>query len=127
MNTELRLLLIIGALLTTYYFSSRVNRGKIKTEDSLFWIIFSVFLVIIAIAPILITKTAELLGFQSPANFLFLIIIFILIIKDFYSTIKISKLEIKVTSIVQYLALKEHKEEKAKSAEDKSIQSEEKF
>lgn len=117
MNIQLRLLLILGALLTTYFFSSRVNKGKIKTEDSLFWIVFSVFLLIIAIIPGIITKTAEWLGVQSPANFLFLIIIFILIIKDFYSTIKISNLEMKVTSVVQYLALKDINEKSDKNHE----------
>lgn len=48
-----------------------------------------------------------LIGIQSPANLLYLGIIFILILKQFTTTIKLSKMNRQITELAQHMALNE--------------------
>ncbi|WP_192986717.1 DUF2304 domain-containing protein [Carnobacterium mobile] len=107
MTIGLRIILLLGATFTTYYFAKQVNKGRVEIQYSLFWILLSIFFVIIGIFPVIIIFLANLIGIQSPANLLFLIIIFILLLKEFNSTIKLSKLEEKLTSLIQKIAIDE--------------------
>lgn len=57
------------------------------------------------IFPNIVSKISAILGFQSPVNMVFLIIIFILIVKLFFNTIQMSALENKVDSLAQQIAI----------------------
>jgi len=46
----------------------RVRRFKLQIENSIFWIIFSLLLILVAVFPDPMFWLAELLGIQSPAN-----------------------------------------------------------
>lgn len=107
MSITLRILLIIGAIITTSYFGNEVKKGKIEIQYSLFWILFSLFLVLVSIFPHWIIKISKLLSFQSPANFLFLLIIFFIFLREFFLTVQISKLEEKNKKLIQEIALRE--------------------
>lgn len=107
MTIGLRIILFIGAVFTTYYFAKQVRNGKVEIQYSLFWIIFSLVLVIISVFPNIIIFTARIIGVQSPANLLFLIIIFVLLLKEFNTTLKLSKLEEQLTHLIQKIALEE--------------------
>ena len=52
------------------------------------------------------------MGIQSPVNFIFLAIIFVLIIKLFRMTIRVSQLSSKLQTLTQDFALYEQKKEK---------------
>ena len=47
MTTAMRILLIAGSVLTALYVLVRIRRNKMQTENSLFWIFFSLVLVIL--------------------------------------------------------------------------------
>ncbi len=51
MTITLRIILIIGALLTTAYVARKVRKGDIEINHSLFWVLFSIFLLITSIFP----------------------------------------------------------------------------
>ena len=55
--------------------------------------------------PQILTRIAKILGFQSPVNMVYLIVIFVLIVKLFYNTLHISALENKIDSLVQQIAI----------------------
>ena len=55
-------------------------------------------------------KKAKSLGIYSTPNFLFLLVIFILLLRLFHTHVELGKLEEKVNRIVQDMALKERKE-----------------
>ncbi|MBC5581425.1 DUF2304 domain-containing protein [Anaerofilum sp. BX8] len=57
--------------------------------------------------PGLVSWAADLIGVQSPANLLYLGVIFILILKQFTTTIKLSKMDRQITELTQYIALHE--------------------
>lgn len=106
MTLLVRIFLIIGAVLTTVFFGLQVRKGKLQINYALFWIVFAGLLVIVSIFPELVISLAQILGFQSPANFLFLLIIFVLFIREFYLTIQLSLLEEKVKNLSQKIAIK---------------------
>jgi len=73
-----------------------------------FWFIISFVLVLISVFPSVIVAISDALGFASPANFVFLCIIFILLIMVFTLSLKVSQLESKLQTFVQTYAIQQH-------------------
>lgn len=108
MTITLRIVLMIVSLLNCVWTLSSIRKARIKIESSIFWIIFSIVLLVISFVPELVEIGADLLGVQSPSNFIFLVIIFLLIIKLFRLTMYLSQLEKKVDYLVQRYAIDAH-------------------
>ena len=121
MPVTLRIFLIIGAVLTLMFFVSNIRRSRLKINHSIFWIFFGTVLLILALIHDSVFRVSELLGFQSPSNLVYLIVIFLLLIKEFSTTMRISKLSEQITSLTQAMAIQQLKE---KDGEDKSMQEE---
>lgn len=114
MSITLSVLLILTSALTLFTILRKIRSAKVQIEYAIFWILFSVALLLIAIFPDVIIWTSGLLGFQSPTNMVFLIIIFVLILRLFQLSLQVSQLEYKVRELVQKIALEHeqsHKEE----------------
>ncbi len=107
MSIALRGILVVFSLLTMLYVLRKIRQSKLEIENSIFWIGFSVLMFLMSVLPKVIYWFSRILGFQSPVNFVFLLIIFILIIKNFMMTLQISQMEYKQKELVQKLALKE--------------------
>lgn len=105
MGNVLRIILIMSAILLFLYMNKKIRQAKMKIEHTIFWLIFSVILIIMGIFPQIIYVVSEWIGFQSPVNLVFLMIIFILIVKNFLATLQISQLENKVDSLAQRIAI----------------------
>ena len=114
MSALLRILLIISAVLMMIFMLSKIRLAKMKIEYTVFWIGFSAILIIMGVFPGVFYLISEFIGFQSPISMVYLIIIFVLILKMFFMTIQISQLENKVDSLTQHIAIdrKEDKEQK---------------
>ncbi len=69
------------------------------------WTLFSVLLVVMSLFPELFTGLSGLLGFQSPANMIYLAIIFVLLLKQFSMTMKFSRIDEQITGLTQTIAL----------------------
>ena len=83
MSVSLRIILVIASILVVFYVLRRIRKAKLKIEYSLFWIVFSFLLLIISIFPKIANFFAKICGIQSPVNFVFLFIIFILMLHSF--------------------------------------------
>lgn len=79
----IRVCLVLGSLITATYILRRVRLAKVQIEDTIFWLLFSGILLILAIFPGIAYWAAYLLGFQSPINFVYIVIIFLLLAKQF--------------------------------------------
>ena len=77
-------------------------------EDSLFWIGFSFMLILFSIFPQIVFKMSDLVGTQSASNFIFLFIIFVLIVRMFQMSMKISQMEAKFKDLVARMAIDEN-------------------
>jgi hypothetical protein len=121
MSIYLRICLVVISMLSMLNIMKRVRRYKLQIEYSIFWIVFSVLLIIIAIFPKIMFWMSELLGIQSPANMVFLLVIFILFIKTFNLTLEISRLQYKMQELVQKIALDENNRRNEESDKEKDI------
>ena len=110
----LRILLIVSAIWTAYYILRGIRKSQLSIQDSIFWIVFSVVAFLLAVFPNVAIGMTQLLGFVSPANFIFLVFIFILYIKLFSTSQKISVLENKIKKLGYELALKNMEERDGK-------------
>ena len=109
-QTLIRICLIFGSLVTAWYILRRVRQAKVQIEDTIFWLLFSAALLILAIFP----GIANLLGFMSPINFVYVVIIFLLLAKQFFMSIRLSQLDSKVRILTEQVALNEEKVEREK-------------
>ncbi len=113
MSIAMRVLLIAGSVLTAVYVLLGVRRSRMRTEDSVFWLLFSVILVLMGVFPGAVMAFAEWIGVQSAANLVFLVIIFLLILKIFLMDQRISRLQQQSARIAQRMAIDERREEEA--------------
>ena len=109
-----RICLILGSFITAGYILRRVRQAKVQIEDTIFWLLFSAALLILAIFPGIAYWAANLLGFMSPINFVYVVIIFLLLAKQFFMSIKLSQLDSKVRILTEQVALNEEKVERDK-------------
>lgn len=116
MSIVLRILMLIGAVSLLIFMLKRIRQSKLKIEYAVFWIVFAAVLVFMSLLPYVFYWISDLIGFQSPINMIYLVIIFILIVKLFLTSLQISQLENKIDNLVQKIAiekrLSEEKEEK---------------
>ena len=113
MTPVFRILLIVVSLFTTYYILKRIRQSKLQIEYAIFWILFSGVLIVFSLFPWLVSMFTRMIGMRLPVNFIFLLFIFVLMVKLFFMTIELSSLENKVKDLTQELALeeKEHRDE----------------
>ena len=111
MSLTLRILCVAGAALTFYGITRQIKKSKIKIEDSLFWVLLTGMLLLIAIFPEVAFFFSRMLGFQATSNFVFLAVIGLLLIKEFSNTMQLSQLKHRVNELAQEIALYEHEAE----------------
>lgn len=105
MSLTLRFVLFAVSVATCIWILLCVRKSRAKIEDSVFWILFSFFLVFISIFPQVVEWGTKITGVQAPVNFVFLSMIFVLVIKLFRISIKVSHLENKLQTFAQIYAL----------------------
>ncbi len=118
MSVILRVVLIVASVLTTLYVMRKIRNSKAQIEDSIFWILLSVMLIVISIFSDIPTWIAQLLGFQAPVNFLFLFMIFVLLAKIFSMSLKISALETRLRNLTQEIAIRNKEEDEHEGTDE---------
>lgn len=111
MSVGLRVLLIVVSVLNMFQIMRKIRQSKFQIEYSIFWIILSVCLILMAVFPGIMLWLADMTGVISPVNMIFLIVIFILLMKLFYLNIHVSQLEYKVKELIQKIALNDFDKE----------------
>lgn len=105
MSIVLRIALILVSFLTMVFTLKKIIKTQLDIDDAIYWIIFSVLLLVLSIFPDLAIWASELLGIESPANFVFLFMIFIILIKLFNLAIELSILRSRLNRLTQRLAI----------------------
>ena len=125
MLTELRLLLLGSAIFTCIYFLSQIRKNRLQINYAVFWSFFSLGLVLMSVFPGIVVWISGLLGFESPANLVLLMVIFVLIIRLFSITCNQSLMNHQITELTHYIALQEIKEKQMKEKAMKENEMEE--
>lgn len=105
MTLGLRILLIAGALLMLAFVLLKIRKAQLQTNDAVFWFLFAGCLVLVAIFPQIIFWMTYLIGIQSPANLVFLLIVAILIIRLLNISVENTQLKQRIERLTQFVAL----------------------
>ncbi len=101
MSIYLRIALIVVSVFTSLWIIYKIRKSDVLLNDAVFWVSFSFILIILGVFPAVLNVLINLFGIQSPSNLVFLIIIFFLILKVFLLSMRISKMEYKITEFAQ--------------------------
>ncbi len=105
MSIVLRIALILVSFLTMIFTLKKIIKTQLDIDDAIYWIITSLFLLVLSIFPRLASWASELMGIESPSNFVFLFMIFIILIKLFNLAIELSILRNRLNRLTQRLAI----------------------
>lgn len=109
MPAVLRFLLIAVSIVTLFYISRKIKRAQMKLTDGFSWLLLSIFFIVISIWPQIIYWLCNKLGIISPTNLVYLIVIFLLLMKLFFASIRISQLESRVNDLAQEVAIRDER------------------
>lgn len=97
--------LLVGALLTFWLILRKIRKAEVTIADSTFWFLFALSLVLMGVFRQISFFFADLFSIESPANFVFVYVIAVLVIREFYATVEVSQLRAKLRNLVQNQAL----------------------
>lgn len=112
MAIELRLALFLGALLAMVYFLYQIRKSRLQIAYTISWTILSGMLLLLSIFPGIATWASARLGVESPANLVYLVVIAILLLKLFTTTLKLSNMDRQITDLTQYIAIQQQARER---------------
>lgn len=111
MSLALRILLLIFSIGFVYFVLRRIHKDQLKIQDSVFGIVLSLVVLLLALFPQIAIHMAQQLGIISPVNFVFLVFIFCAFVKIFSMASKISNLEDKLNSLSYDEAIRKKSEQ----------------
>ncbi len=112
MSLVLRVILIVSSLISFLLCIKKIKKSQMVVADSIVWVIGSFLLILMSIFSGVVEWISAKLGFMAPVNFVFLVVIFFLLVQNFMTNLKISKLNEKVKDLNHYIALEEYKNKK---------------
>ena len=105
MTVALRIALVLVSFITLIFIARKIRSSKVKLEDSMFWICFAALIFVFSLFPQIFYALSDLIGTYSPANFVFLFFIFVLLIQSFQLSMRISQADTKIKELTQQLAI----------------------
>lgn len=105
MSVVLRVGLIVVSVLTLIFITRKVRNAQVRLEDSIFWFCVAGLLLILSIFPQIFFVVSDFAGIISPANLVFLVFIFILLILGFNLSVHLSQTDTKLKELAQQLAI----------------------
>lgn len=112
MPLYLRIFLIVISFTACFYIIRKIRKSQMKIEAAISWVFFAFVMLIISIFPQIVISLSSLLDIQSPANFVYLIVLIITLGTVFSLSLKVSQLEYKISILTEELAIAKNKEEK---------------
>lgn len=109
-NIQIEVSIAALILLLLIFFSLRRNSMSIKS--SIAWLLLPLAFIIIAIFPKPLEQFAHSLGFETLSNFIFVIIIALLLIICFFLTATISRQNNQITKLIQEISILKHNKSK---------------
>lgn len=111
MPASLRIILFAVALAVFFFVLRSIRRSKMNIDEGIYWNILSFLILLLSIFPGISYWLSDLLGFQSPVNLIFLVFIFLLLIRQFRLSEEVSRLSTKLSELAMKVAIDsyEHK------------------
>lgn len=101
----IRIALIVTSLAFVAVIVRLVKRKQLTMKYSFLWIILLFVILLCAVLPVIPYRVSDILEFETPANFIFLVAIFFLLAITLSLSIIVSKQQRKIATLVQELAI----------------------
>lgn len=108
MGTQLRVLVILGSMISLVVIVNMIKKEKLELKYSLSWIFASIAILFMGIFPKGIDFIAKILNIANPMNALFFTGICFILIILFSLTVAQSRSSRKIKDLAQKIALLEH-------------------
>lgn len=105
MSLLLQATTVILCLLFFLFTVRLVAKGRLQLKYSLMWMVLAIVLLLCALFPQVVFSLALLLGFETPANFIFVVAIFFLLLISLSLSIIVSWQANYIRNLVQTVAL----------------------
>ena len=110
--TNIQIEMSIATILLLVLITISLKKSRISIKSSIAWLLLPIVFLLIAIFPEPLTTLSNLLGFETPSNFIFLITIALLIILCFFLTVTISHQQDQITKLIQETSILKHQRNK---------------
>lgn len=110
--TKIQIEMIVASIILLILIIVSLKRNTISIKSSIAWLLLPVVFLIVAIFPGPLTTFANWLGFETLANFIFLVAIALLIILCFFLTVTVSHQQTKITKLIQEISILKHQSSK---------------
>lgn len=107
--TNIQTELSLATILLLIIIVVSLKRNTISIKSSIAWLILPIVFLFIAIFPEPLAAISVWLGFETFSNFIFLVVIALLIILCFFLTITASRQQEQITKLTQELSILKHK------------------
>lgn len=123
MSLNFRIVLIVGAAVAFAFILRKLKKTEMSIANSIFWLLFSASLVVSALFPSAVFFLSDLIGIESPSNFVFLYVIALLLIKCFTLTVEASDMRKRIDVLAQEIALRDKERHERYESQSRSPRS----
>lgn len=121
--TNLQIEISIAAVILLLLIIVSLAKNRLSVRHSIAWLLLPIIFILIAIFPQPLESLANWLGFETLSNFIFLIVIALLILICFFLTLSNSRQQEQITKLNQELSILKAKKQLKNSFDHKKINS----
>lgn len=122
MSTLLRVEMIVTALFVVFFIVRNVNKGRLRIQYSLLWLLVALGMLIAAFFPGIIFWLCSVTGIRTPTNLIFLLGIIALLLIAFHQAVNLSKQADRVTHLTQIVSIEKYLARQKEEKHDKDPQ-----
>lgn len=107
MSLQLRIFLITVSLLFLIFVLRIVRTKVLLLRNSLLWLLMAAFMLVLAVFPGIAITISQIIGIETPSNFVFFVAVIMLLALLFRQTVSLSKMTVQIEKLTQKIALLE--------------------
>ena len=96
---------VVGAVATLVVLFEMLRRQRLREKYALIWVVVALSTVLLVVFPGLLTRAADLVGVQVPANLLFFAASMLLLLLSIQFSYEIGRLEDRTRTLAEEVAL----------------------
>jgi hypothetical protein len=96
---------VVGAVATLVVLFEMLRRQRLREKHALIWVVVAFSTVLLVVFPGLLTRAADILGVQVPANLLFFVASMLLLLLSIQFSYEIGRLEDRTRTLAEEVAL----------------------
>ena len=103
--TNLQIEISIATIILLFLIIVNLSRNRLSVRHSIAWLLLPIAFILIALFPTPLETLSDWLGFETFSNFIFLIIIALLILVCFFITVSNSRQQSQIAKLNQELSI----------------------